>query len=99
MTTTTRLRRELAVPLRPVVRLEPIVLPLERLEVGEFIAAAVRDGTNVVDLPAHLRRLAVVVVGDQHAATVLADHCSIVAGYDLRLLPDVDDVVDSEAVA
>ena len=55
------------------VALCAVVLPLQRLEVRELVAPAVRDRLDVVDLPAVLRgRVAMLRVSDWRAAQVAA---------------------------
>lgn len=59
-------------PFRPIVSLVAIVLPLQGLQVAQFVAPAVGDRLDVIYLPAILGGLPVIPACHRRPARVLA---------------------------
>src|SRR2546422_230389 len=80
------LGRNLAAVVRVVVTLVPVVFPLQRLQVAQFVGPTLRHRLDVVDFPAPLLRLS--VLGPLHArvAGVLAE--TRIRGLWFSLLPN-----------
>jgi hypothetical protein len=74
----------LAFPVRPVVTLVPVILPLERLKIAEIVCAAFGDRHYVVNLPAELNGLTVLAALHRSAALVLPERWIVWLG---RALP------------
>ena len=68
-----------------------IVLPLERLKVGEFIAATFGHWHNMVDFPAHIACGSVAGPGNNCPSGILAVFCGVPCRHDRGFVPDFCD--------
>src|SRR5207244_9344677 len=75
-------------PLRVVVALVPVVLPLEGLEVVEAVTTAPGNRHDVIDLPTEAPERAVVAPLHEGVAGVLPPDGRVMTGYRLALAPD-----------
>jgi hypothetical protein len=76
-----------AVPKRPTIAFMAIVRPLKRLEVAQIITSALRDRRIVIDLPAGIRSLAVLISSYPRAATIFPHHVGICPENNLGFAP------------
>lgn len=76
------------IPVGIIVSLGSIIVPLQRLEIGQFVPSVLCSGFNVIDFPTRLGRdISVCSPAHQLPTNILTDNFRAVARCDLPFLP------------